>query len=498
MGQIHFEVPSSAQSLFDQTRWSEAYICGIEGIPWQCQVKYQAPRLTLSRAIHSSGKLHLVCPVGDLGPRTLSTCSLRESQEPYSLFVELARGCCYRAQNQADIWRRAGLTLDKQFDQLVRQGVQRFLDSVRDRDRKGSPPEAALEAIEFFERAIDRLGDSYTTQSIAFRKRQEPRIGTMVAASVLPPGPTSETSRDAFKQTFNAAMVRLNWGDIENDHGRYDFDAARQSIDWCIENGLRVVGGPLIDFRTRLMPHWLYVLEDNFETLLTAIIQFAEQTVKELKGKVHLWNCASGLNTQGPIRLDDEQAMRIAVGILQTVRRLDPGTPAIMSFDQPFGEYLSRERNGISPLHFADALARSGLGMAGLGLDLRYHYRDDHTDPRSVVDFSLMIDRWSTLGLPLMVHMGVPGGSGIDPNATAPSDTNLPAASGTDGGTQQSEIAVPLLKALLAKHCVHAIVWDGWSDAEPHVNSHSGLLDVGGKPRPLLSFLQQLRQDYLC
>ncbi len=498
MGQFQFEVPAAVQDHFQLSRWSDAYICGIEGIPWQCSAKYQDGRLTVSRSIDTSGKLHIVCPVGELGMRSLSTCSLREGDTPYSLFIELARGCCFRVQHQADAWQRAGLVLEPAFKDLVDQGVNLFLDAVGNRDDDQTAARKAVEAISALEHAITVLGDCYTDQSIAYRIKQEPQIGTLLAGTVVPPGPGDSPSEAHYLATFNAASVRLNWGDIENDHGRFDYDDVKRSVAWCTANSLRVIGGPMIDFRQRLMPHWLYLLEDDFEAFLSAIISFAERTVKELKGTVQLWNCASGLNTRGPIHLDDEKAMRIAVGILQTVRRLDPGTPAIMSFDQPFGEYLSRDRNGISPLHFADALARSGLGMAGIGLDIRVNYQDQSSDPRSIVDFGLLIDRWATLGLPLLATIGVPGGEGIDPNAVAPAKVISDPDSDVDSNQRQMRIAGPMIRSLLAKHVVHGIVWDGWSDAEPHINSHSGLLDVGGRPRPLMEFLQQLRRDHLC
>ena len=93
-----------------------------------------------------------------------------------------------------------------------------------------------------------------------------------------------------------------------------------------------------------------------------------------------------------------------------------------MSFDQPFGEYLAKHRDGISPLHFADALVRSGLGMAGIGLEFRVNYCNHSTLPRSAVDFGQMIDRWATLGMPMLVQLTVPGGAGVDANSLAPSD----------------------------------------------------------------------------
>ena len=67
-----------------------------------------------------------------------------------------------------------------------------------------------------------------------------------------------------------------------------------------------------------------------------------------------------------------------------------------------------------------------------------------------------------------------------------------------DPGAEQLRIAGPMIRTLLAKHVVHGVVWDGWSDAEPHVMSHSGVIDGQGQPRPLLEYLTRLRREFLA
>lgn len=497
MGQFHFDVPETACDFVSKSLWKDAYICGIEGVPWQSNSQFDGTQLTITRGIESSGKLYIACPVDGLGYRTLSTCSLRPLHEAHLLLLELARGSCYRVRVQADAWQRAGLTLSDEFEDLVREGTDRFLDAAQRRADPNGSTEASLAAIALLEKAIADLGESYAVQSIAFRKQREPQISTLLAGAVIPPSPTATPHAEVFCEAFNAAAVRLSWANIETDSGRFDYENAEQTIGFCASKGLRVIGGPLIDFRERLMPHWLYLLEDDFEAFLSAASNFVEKTVSKFRGSVQLWNCAGGLNTPGPINLDDEQVMRLAVGILQTVRRTDPNTPAIITFDQPFGEYLAKHREGISPLHFADALARSGLGMAGLGLDVRVNYLKDGTLPRSPIDFGQMIDRWATLGMPLLVQLSAPGGDGPDPAALAPSELLSLDPKGADPESEQLRIAGPMIRTLLAKHIVHGIVWDGWCDAEPHVLSHSGVIDAQGNSRPLLDYLKRLRRDFL-
>ena len=498
MGQFHFDVPDTASDFIARSLWNDAYICGIEGIPWQSRNQFDGSRLTITRGIDSSGKLYITCPLKEIGYRTLSTCSLRSlDDESYSLPLELARGSCYRVRIQSDAWQRSGLTLSEEFHSLLNQGTNHFLDAAQRRADPGRSAVAAIESIVLLEKAISELGDSYAVQSIAYRKRGEPQIGTLLAASVIPPSPIGSSHDDAFFEAFNSVAIRLNWADIETDSGRFDYDNAEQAVAFCASKGQRIIAGPLIDFRDRLMPHWLYLMEDDFETFLEAVTQFAERTVTKFRGSVHLWNCAAGLNTPGPLEIDDEKAMRLALGILQAVRRTDPNTPAIVTFDQPFGEYLAKHGEGISPLHFADALVRSGLGMAGIGLEFRVNYRDGSTLPRSSVELGQMIDRWATLGMPMLVQLCVPGSTGIDNHSIAPQDVLEISGSTTDLASEQLKIAGPMIRTLLAKHIVHGIVWDGWSDAEPHVMSHSGLIDAAGNRRPLLDYLTRVRREFL-
>ena len=499
MGRFLFDVPESARDFMDQSLWKDAYVCGIEGVPFQSRNQYDGSRLTITREISNSGKLHMTCPVDGIGYRVLSTCSLRcLPDDAHPLPLEFARGSCYRARIQSDIWQRAGLNLSERFQALLGQGTTAFLEAAACQGDPDKSAEVAIKAIGLLEAAITDLGESYCVQSIAFRKQREPQIGTLMAATVIPPSPVDSPHTELFTSAFNAAAVRLSWSEIETDSGSFQFDQARSTIDFLTSKGMRVIGGPLIDFRTRLMPHWLYLFDDDFESLLKAVVHYVETTVTKLRGKVQLWNCATGLNTPGPLALDDEQAMRMAVGILQAVRRIDPNTPAIISFDQPFGEYLAKDRDAISPMQFADALVRSGLGMAGIGLECRLHYQEHATQPRSAVDFGQMIDRWATLGMPLLVQLVAPGDTDTDTSAVAPSDVLKYRDVSKDPSSEQLRVAGPLIRMLLAKHIVHGIVWDSWSDAEPHVMTHGGLIDHQGHSRPLLEYLTRVRKEFLA
>ena len=497
MGSFLFDVPEPSDAFFRRSNWQAAYVLGTEGVPSFAQVSWEDRRLAIRQPSERSGKLVIACQLEGMGGRTLTTCSLRQKTTPYLLPLELARGSCHRARAQADTWRRAGLNLGDRFDDLLRQGTAEFIEAVGFVGDPAKASRASLRAVKTLEEASTELGQRYASQSIAFRRQREDRLGILVAAGLLPDPNGLSPDPKAYLDAFNAAALRVCWSDSESDSGRFDFAPLRDLAGWCREQGVRVIGGPLLDWRDRLLPDWLTLLEDDFESLSEAISQFVERTVLELRGSVHLWNCAAGLNTPGPLNLDDEQRIRLGLVALQAVRRCDPNTPAIVTFDQPFGEYLSSQREGISPLHFADVMARSGLGLAGLGLEFRFGYPRGATLPRSAVDLGELIDRWSALGMPLLVQLGVPGGEGVDPQALLTGYPPLASAGDLSPADEQRRIAQPLLQTLLAKHAVHAIVWDEWSDARRHLLPHAGLIAADGTRRPLWDDFRKTRAEIL-
>ncbi len=495
MGQFIFDVAESQHAHWANSIWSSSYICGIEGVPWYTSARLEGNRLTVQRDIDESGKLHLPWPIDGHGPMMQSTCSLRPSSKPYSLLVELARGACYNVRSQSDVWHRAGLRLEEAFTRNLDDATAAFIDASGSGDDLESQALQASRSINLLNAAAEELADAYSAQAISFRKQNESKIGTLVGAVVHCDSGEPRHGAD-YSSAFNSTSVRMSWGDIETDAGRFDYDRVDEVLGWSSSLGLRVIGGPLIDFHDRMMPHWLYLIEDNFETMLESVNQFVERTVKRYRGRVQIWNCASGLNTPGPIALNDEQVMRMAVSILQTVRRIDPQTPAIISFDQPFGEYLAHHRNGISPIHFADALARSGLGLAGLGLELRLGYASYGTLPRCTLQIGQMLDRWATLGMPVLVQLGIAADSTPDDLARRPTAMVPNGSDELAGDVIQMRTAGALIRTLLAKQFVHAIVWEGWDDTVTHLLPHTGLLSSSG-PRPLLEYFKRLRRDLL-
>ena len=109
MGLMRFTV-SPPDRITEETI-EQAYLSGMDRIPWPVRVRREDEQLVLERAVSESANLHLPWDVAEHGRIVLSTATLSESPHPYQLPLELARGKVGQLRNQMAEWQSIGLTL---------------------------------------------------------------------------------------------------------------------------------------------------------------------------------------------------------------------------------------------------------------------------------------------------------------------------------------------------------------------------------------------------
>ncbi len=493
MGQLRFRVPQIDQ--YDPRVWETAYITGFEGIPWACESQIASDQFIISRAIDESGKVHIVWPSKALGNVLLSTTSLPLSEQSYHLPLELARGCIARLRNQTFEWQRIGLKLSSDFLALSDAALSRFLDAVTCTEDDLARSQLAQEAIDLATEAIANLVAMFSSQSIECRLQQEGRFSTLLGIALAPDSPVSEIE-ESLKCCFNLVSISLDMAAVESDSGKRNFERFDRQIEWAGQNGLRVCGGPLVNFRTGSLPKWLSLFDQGFDCVLNGACQHIQATVERYRGRVHVWNAATALNVPGELYWSDEQTLRFAVAVIETVRRADQRTPVLLTIDQPWSEYLRDHDEGISPIHFADALIRADLGLSGLALELNLNCWPDGSLPRDPLEIGMLIDRWAQLGLPLMIVASCPTQFTMDANSEhrrQPVSTwRSPHSVGKTPPTPEQ-----LIRLLMAKQSVHAVIWNQSSDQAVHPFPHAGFWDSRGHSKPLLTQFAKIRQSIL-
>ncbi len=492
MGQMRFVIPLPERLVPDAAQ--QAYLASQEGTPWECATTLSGNALAIERETRESGYLYFPWNVPGRGVVMLNSGSLMERASAYHLPVELARGTVNRLRNQVSLWETAGMVLPAELEPLIHRATAAFARAATGQGNPVAACEPADEAIRLGLDASDLLTHDYARQVIDIRRSQQQPLGTLLGARL-------QTAPDAdfggkFLATFNTALVSPVWHDLEPKMGKFQWDALDAQVQWCREANLRVCFGPLLQFDRHLLPDWLF-LDEEFEEVQLSAVQFIDAVVKRYRGKVQLWHAAARLNLEGAFQFTEEQRLRLVVEAVDRVRSLDAKTPMILSFDQPWGEYIIRQDQELTPLHFADTLVRGELGLAGIGLEMNLGYWPGGTLPRDALEVSRQLDRWSQLGVPLVVFVSIPSSGGPDPRAQH--TTRVVPGLIAGGVSLQSQQAMlnSLMPLLLAKQSVQAVIWNHWRDDVPHEFPHSGLCDAKGKPKPALQSLASLRKDLL-
>ena len=494
MGVVRFLIPRRDRVSSDVI--DRAYMAGIEGIPWHVQIQFDSDTLLVTREESESGYFYIPWRVDGYGELMLSTTSLIERDRPYHLPIELARGTINRIRNQLAAWKLAGLSVPREIMATCRRAATLLARAVLSQADREAALDLAEEALRISAQVIQDLMSDYTQQVLEIRHQQSLKLPTVFGAH-LGSSLVGENRANLLLAAFNSAVVGMSWSQIETNSGEFKWNVYDQQVEWCRRRAVRVLSGPLVQLDQRTVPDWLFLWEDDFESLQSHVLAYVQAAVKRYHGKVTLWNCAGRMNINSAFRFTEEQRLNLTVRAIETVRQIEPRTPLIVSLDQPWGEYVVSNPLDLPPIQFADTLARADLGLSGFGLEINVGYWPGGTLSRDLLEFSTQLDRWSLLGLPLVIFLTSPSGTHQDPHALEGVGPLEGLAEGGPSLESQRVLYDRLVQLLLTKPNVQGIIWNQLFDSEQHDYPHGGLFDGDGQPKPALDALTTIRQHHL-
>lgn len=492
MGQLRFTVPAP-ERLANHGR-ELAFVAGADGIPWEGRAKLDGKLLTIDRDQRESGWTYVAWHVPKRGVQMLCTGSLMERPQAYFLPIELARGTITRLRNQSAAWQQAGMTLPPAYVASSQQATAKLVAAITERSPEASAALADESLVHGLD-AADHLAISYTQQVLEIRRGQHAVLPTLLGARLE--APPLKDFADNLAAACNTSLISPRWPIVEPESGEYNWQLTDATLLWARERGQRICFGPLVQLDRPSLPDWLFLMADDFDEVLEYVLQYLDAVVQRYRGKVHLWHVAARMNLPTGIEMDEEQRLKLTVEVIDRVRTLDPRTPMIVSFDRPWAEYIAAEDQELTPLHFADTLVRGGLGLAGIGLELNLGYWPGGSTMRDLLEISRLVDRWSQLGVPLVLQMTLPSGDATDPLARHHEKPQYCQPFVPFNPTEQAAVVKKLATLLLAKQPVQALFWNQVRDEAPHDYPLGGLVDMGGKLKPMVAVLAKLRADLL-
>jgi len=135
--------------------------------------------------------------------------------------------------------------------------------------------------------------------------------------------------------------------------------------------------------------------------------------------------------------------------------------------------------------------------LAGIGLELNLGYWPGGSVMRDPLEISRLVDRWSQLGVPLVLQLTMPSQDTPDPLARHHEKPHYCQPFSPFTPTEQAAVMNRLGTLLLAKQPVQALFWNQVRDDLPHDYPFGGLVDMGGKLKPVVSVLAKLRAELL-
>lgn len=471
--------------------WPEAqsaYITGLDGRVFPSRVEIDGNTLSCRRPASDSGKFNIAWPVPGFGRPVLTTSSLREQEAPYLLAVELARGKICQVRNQVAMWDQLGMQIPESFQPVHKESHTLFAKSVGLKSDPVSASEIATQAIAKSCEAAELLTKAYTEQRLAIRVRRSAQLPVSLGCNLAHAQPDASWET-LIPGTFNAAAIPIEWRFIEQEEGTYNWSWLDAQVDWCQQHKLVMRGGPLLDLSPRGLPKWLEQWGHDFFNLQSFLCDFVETAVSRYLGKIRLWEVSSRVNTGGALNLTEENCLTLVARTLEVARRVDEESQFLIRIEQPWGTYQSRGQHRLAPVQFVDALLRCGVGLAGVNLEIAVGYTDRGSASRDSLDFSRLLDLWSSLEIPLHVTLAFPSSINPDPNADNGIGIEATGWKSPWSEEAQAEWIDTYLPLLIAKQSVNGIYWSHLTDAAPHDFPNAGLVDTTGHPKKALQSL---------
>lgn len=461
----------------------------------------------------------------ELGILTLQTCLLPDRDRPYILGLELARHRIMLFLTKLEEWQAFDIPADSQIMQLLDKARDVFTKALVISSQQSQAEEAerlgylalwlAIEASERFtlwqaDRDTKSRLDGSLYLSIAedstLGKKAMPVLHPGRGGVVLPnrpavgvsvsPDALGDPAKKATTSACDFLTMPMRWVELEPIEGEYAYSPTDRWIEWAIRTAkIPVVAGPVIDFRPHCVPEWLYIWENDYDTLRDLVYEHMKAIVTRYRRTVSRWTVCSGLHCGEHFKLDFQQMIDLTRICVLVVRKLHPRARVQVEIVQPWGGYHTRDRRSLPPLLYAEMLTQSGIPLDAFSLRVQMGSYEPGQDTRDLMAFSSMLDQYAMLDRPLAISgMGCPSSDLSPPkrpeNYAQPGNWR---ANWTPGS--QADWLSAYAGVALSKPYIDSVCWQEISDPSGATEMRSGgLLDQRMESRPALKRLSELRK----
>ena len=405
-------IPSSQRSGL--TDLAGAHLLGADGVPIRAALSLEDNTVVADARLDDPLALSLLWDVGDYGAVQLETTRLPARKVPYRLQVELARHRLMRISCKREEWGLFDFPGMEDVSKQIDEARDLFITALEHRDSDDDATEAAEQALNHAMWASDALTRFHA--AVFLRRRHQsngfghPFLGAAVPGHLPDPGICRQLAG-------NLDYVRLpfTWRHIQPKEQGAHFDAIDAWVKAAKHAKLTLQGGPLLSFGVRSLPDWMYIWENDHDTVFDLAREHVRRTVKRYAKDIKNWVVVSGLHASDALSLNFEHMIELTRMAATVTKQTSARAQVIVNLTQPWGEYFATNQRTVPPLLYAEMVAQSGIPFDAFGLEFLYGVGSDGYHLRDILQISALMDRLANLGKPLHITgVCVPSASGED------------------------------------------------------------------------------------
>ncbi len=462
-----------------------AHLVGNDNVPLRADIRWDGHIICCTPRVQDPVGLSLLWPVKDFGIIQLQTTRLPAREQPYNLHLELARHQLMRLTVKREEW---GL-----FDYGGTEDISGDIDRCRDAFIKAlqqaDPRASARHADESLACGLVAAEKMARFHAAVFlgRRQQSGGFARPFLGAALPESLKQLGILRQLSPIFDFVYLPFVWRSIQPTEQAAVYEPLETWIKACQATKLAIRGGPLLSFGVSSVPDWMYIWENDFESIYEAARQYVERTVRRFSKQVGSWVVASGLQADNVFGFTFEHIMELTRMAATVTRQVAPRAQVLIDLSQPWGEYYARNQQTVPPLLYADMAVQSGINFDGFGLQLLFGLPAEGYHVRDPFQISSLIDRLANLGKPLHITgLGAPSSQSAD---AAGGQWHAPWSEQT-----HAEWLTTLCEICLSKPYVETVCLRPLADGPDSVIASGGLLREDLTPKLAFTRLSEMRQ----
>jgi len=492
--QLKFEVYRNGERL---TAFRPVGACAVgpESVPTAGEVSFRDGYLIVETPDDEPVGVSLLWDTGQPGQYQLETTRLPPRDRPYNLNLELLRQRLMKIIQKQEDWNLFDMPGADDLLNRCRQVQDTFAEAL---SRQHDPAAAARLADEALPLAVDLSEDlaRFHSELLLNRRRAANGFVRHIFGCRVDVGLQNQKYRDMLTAHFDYAVLPTPWKLLQPQETDFDTRLLDTWSDALARRRLPIIAGPLVNLDETEIPDWMFIFENDFDTLRELAYEHVNRLVQKYRRTVNLWNVVGGLCTNRAFHLSFEQIIELTRLLVSQVKNILPAARTLVTVSHPFGEYHARNTTSVAPLLYAEMVAQAGINFDGFAIELELGVPEPGMFMRDLFQLSALLDRFSPLGRPVFITaIGSPGR--WTPDSSDRSEGRLdPAAAGRWKKPWDPHVQADWLEAVyniaLSKPFVESVAWGNLVDINQTLPG-GGLLDDMYQPKPAFERLQQMR-----